>query len=318
MNILKSIVAVACLACASINPAAAAYPEKLVKIVVPYPAGGGSDAVTRIVAQKLGEMWGKAVVIDNRPGADTQIGNSAVATAPPDGYTLLVIATTFTMHQFMVASLPYDPMKDFTPIAPFAVYPYLLVVGNDVPAKTASELVELARKQPGKLNHAISSGGQFVLAELMKRGAGIDVVGVRYKGGTPAVQAVATGEVTYHLDQPGSFKGMLDAHKLRVLAVTGDQRSPLAPNAPTFAEAGLSGGEIVSWIGLAGPKGMAPQLVEQLNAAVRTAVESPDVRKKFAELLATPMEMSAGEFERFVRKESERYEKTIKRYDLKY
>jgi len=179
-------------------------------------------------------------------------------------------------------------------------------------------LLALARKNPGKLNHAISSGGQYVLAELMKRGAGIDVVGVRYKGGTPAVQATVTGEVTYHIDQPGSFKGMIDAGKLHVLAVTGDRRSPLVPDAPTFAEAGLLGGDISSWVGLAGPKGMSAEQVEFINASVRSVLESPDVKQQLGALIATPMAMSAREFDAFVRKEGEHYEKIIKQYGLKY
>ena len=318
MKRLKSIVALACLGCALINPAVAAYPEKTVKIVVPYPAGGGSDAVARIVAKKLSDTWGKPVIIDNRPGADTQIGNSAVATAASDGYTLLLVAPTFTMHKNMVASLPYDPAKDFTPIAPLAVYPYFLVVGNDVPAKTADELVAYAKKNPGKLFYAISSGGQFVLAELMKHGAGIDVVGVRYKGGAPAVQAVMSGEVAYHIDQSGTLKSMIDSGKMRLLAVTGDKRSSLAPNAPTFAEVGLSGGEIVSWLGLAGPKDMSPQLVESINAAVRAALDSTEVKQQLLSLAAVPMVMSVREFDGFMRTEADHYEKVIKQYDLKY
>lgn len=294
------------------------FPDRPVRIVVPYPAGGGTDAVARLVAQNLSEQWGKAVVIDNRPGADTQIGNAAVAAAAADGYTLLIIATTFTMHKHMVPSLPYEPAHDFVPIAPIAVYPYFLVVGNDVPVKTAQELVALAKKQPGKLNHGISSGGQYILAESMKRGAGIEVVGVRYKGGTPAVQAVVAGEITYHLDTPGSFKAMIDAGKLRVLATTGDRRSPLAPDAPTFAELGFAGGEIVSWVGLAAPRGTPPQVVEFINTSVQKALNNPDVRQKLDNLTAVPMVQNVSEFSGFVTKEFGRYEKLIKDQNLKY
>jgi tripartite-type tricarboxylate transporter receptor subunit TctC len=296
----------------------AAYPERPVRIVVPYPAGGGTDAVARLVAKKLGDMWGQGVVIDNRPGADTQIGNAAVATAASDGYTLLIIATTFTMHKHMVPSLPYEPARDFVPIAPIAVYPYFLVVGNDVPVKTVGDLIALAKKSPGKLNHGISSGGQYILAETMKRGAGIDVVGVRYKGGTPAVQAVVTGEVTYHLDTPGSFKAMIDAGRLRVLATTGDKRSPLAPDAPTFAEAGLEGGDIVSWVGLAAPKGTPPQLIEFINASVQKALTEAEVKQQFDGLMATPMLQTVPEFNTFVGSEFVRYEKIIREQNLKY
>ncbi len=294
------------------------YPDHPVRLVVPYPAGGGTDVLARLVAQKLGDMWGKAIVIDNRPGADTQIGNAVVATAAPDGYTLLIIATTFAMHKHMVDSLPYEPARDFVPIAPIAWYPYFLVVGNDVPVKNAQELIALAKQNPGKLNHAISSGGQFILAETMKKGAGIDVVGVRYKGGTPAVQATVTGEVTYHLDTSGSFKAMIDAKKLRVLATTGDRRSPLAPDAPTFAEAGLAGGEIISWIGLAAPKGTPKPIVEFINASVQKALSQPDMKQRLDELMATPILQNVPEFTNFLNQEMVRYEKIIKDNNLKY
>jgi tripartite-type tricarboxylate transporter receptor subunit TctC len=313
-----AIAAIAALSMTGSPMSLAAYPDKPVRIVCPYPAGGGTDILARVLAQKLSEAWGVAVVVDNRPGADTQIGNQAVAIAAPDGYTLLITATTFAMHQYMTPNLPYDPVKDFTPIAPIAVYPYLLVVGNDVPVKTAADLVDLAKKNPGKLNNAISSGGQYVLSEIMKRTAGIDVVGIRYKGGTPAVQAVVTGEVTYHIDTVGSFKAMIDGGKLRVLATTGDRRAPIAPGAPTFAEAGLGGGDITSWIGVSGPKGMPPAMVEQINAAIRTAVDSPDMKTKLDNLVAAPMQMSVREFGDFMRREGERYDKAIKQYNLTY
>ena len=144
MSLLRLLIAVFCIALAPLVATASTYPDRPVRIVVPYPAGGGTDALARLVAHKLNEQWGKAVVIDNRPGADTQIGNAAVATAPPDGYTLLIIATTFTMHKHMVPSLPYEPNTDFIPVAPIAVYPYFLVVGNDVPVKTVQEQVARA------------------------------------------------------------------------------------------------------------------------------------------------------------------------------
>jgi tripartite-type tricarboxylate transporter receptor subunit TctC len=297
---------------------AGTYPDRPVRLVVPYPAGGGTDALARLVAHKLGEQWARSVVVDNRPGADTQIGNSAVATAAPDGYTLLIIATTFAMHKHMVPSLPYEPATDFVPIASIAVYPYFLVVGNDLPVKTAKDLIALARSNPGKLNFGISSGGQYILAETMKRGAGIDVIGVRYKGGTPAVQATVTGEITYHLDTPGSFKAMIDAGKLRVLATTGDRRSPLAPDAPTFAEVGLAGGDIVSWVGLAAPKGTPAEIVEFVNASVQQALSAPDVKQKLDSLMATPMQQNVADFTAFVNKEFVRYEKVIKEQNIKY
>ena len=194
----------------------------------PIPRVEARTSLARLVAQKLGELWGKSVVIDNRPGADTQIGNAAVATAaagrlhPAHHRDHVHDAQAHGGQPSVRAGQATSCRSRRLPW-----YPYFLVVGNDVPVKNAQELIALAKKNPGKLNHAISSGGQFILAETMKRGAGIDVVGVRYKGGTPAVQATVTGEVTYHLDTSGSFKAMIDAKK--AARARNNRRSPLAP-----------------------------------------------------------------------------------------
>ncbi len=306
------LVAFACLAFFSIGGAAAPYPERPVKLIVPYPAGGSTDGTARLIAQKLADIWGQAVVVENRPGADTQIGNAAVATATPDGYTLLVIATTFAISKSLYANLPYDPAKDFTPIAPVAIAPFYLVVGSSIPANSVGELIAMAKRDPGKLNYAVSSSTNFMAAELMKQAAGIDVMAIRYKGGAPAVVAVAAGEVTYGLENPLSVQAMLDAGKMRVLAVTGERRPANLPSVPTFAEIGLGGADIGAWVGLAGPKGLPADVVEKVSSAVQAAVALPDVRQKLDSFMAIPISQNAAQFAAFIKKEIDRYEAVVK------
>ncbi|MBK9605002.1 MAG: tripartite tricarboxylate transporter substrate binding protein [Betaproteobacteria bacterium] len=291
---------------------AAPYPERPVKMIVPYPAGGSTDGTARLVAQKLSEMWGQAVVVDNRPGADTQIGNSAVASAAPDGYTLLVIATTFAISKSLYPSLPYDPARDFTPIASVAIAPFYLIVGSGSPAKTVGELIAMARKDPGKLNYAVSSATNFMAAELMKQAAGIDVMPIRYKGGAPAVVAVVTGEVSYGLENPLSVQSMLDAGKMHALAVTGERRSAALPSVPTFAEVGLGTADIGAWVGIAGPRGLPADIVEKINTSVRAVLAMPDVKAKLDSYMATPISLDTAGFVAFIKKEFDRYEAVVK------
>ena len=292
--------------------AAAPYPERPVKMIVPYPAGGSTDGTARLIAQKLTEMWGQSVVIENRPGADTQIGNSAVSGAAPDGYTLLVIATTFAISKSLYPTLPYDPERDFTPIAPVAIAPFYLIVGSGSPANSVGELIAMAKKDPGKLNYAVSSATNFMTAELMKQAAGIDVMPIRYKGGAPAVMAVVTGEVTYGLENPLSVQSMIDAGKMRALAVTGERRSTALPSVPTFSEVGLGTADIGAWVGVVAPKGLPADIVEKINTSVRAVVAMPDVKAKLDSYMAIPISMDAAGFAAFIKKEFNRYEAVVK------
>jgi tripartite-type tricarboxylate transporter receptor subunit TctC len=295
----------------------AAYPDKPVRIVVPYPPGGSTDVLARIVGQKLSENWGVPVLIDNKPGADTQIGNSFVAAAAPDGYTLLMITTVFAISKGLYPSLPYDPARDFTPISPIASSPFYIVVGSTVPAADLRELVALAKQKPGSLNYSSSSSANYLAGELMKKAAGIDVLNVRYKGSGPGVTAVASGEVTYTLDTLLTAKPLMDAGKVRALAVTGDKRAPQMPNLPTFAEAGVPGFDMVAWFGLGGPKGMSPDVVATINTAVQNALKSPEVRQTIENNAATPMMQTADQFSSFIRSEFSTFEAVVKSNNLK-
>ncbi len=316
-RILAGLAVLLCAGMVTLPALAATYPEKQVRIIVPYPPGGATDGLARIVGQKLSETWGVPVVIENRPGADTQIGNSAVAAAAPDGYTLGMITTVFAISKGLYASLPYDPAKDFTPISPIASSPFYLVTGVNVPASTVSELVALAKQRPGALNYSSSSSANYLAGELMKKAAGIDVANIRYKGSGPGVTAVAAGEVTYTLDTLLAAKPMIDAGKIRVLAVTGDRRSPQMPSVPTFAEAGVRGFDMVSWFGVGGPKGMPPELVATINAAIQTAMASPEVRQKIESFAATPMAQNADQFAAFIKSEFGLFEAIVKSNNLR-
>lgn len=292
--------------------AGAAFPDKPVRIVVPYPPGGSTDGLARIVGQKLSEAWGVGVVIDNRPGADTQIGNSLVAAAAPDGYTLLMITTVFAISKGLYATLPYDPAKDFTPISPIASSPFYLIAGPNTPAATVQELVALAKQRPGALSYSSSSSANYLAAELMKKAAAIDVVNIRYKGSGPGATAVASGEVAYTLDTLLTAKPLMDANKVRLLAVTGDRRNPKLASVPTFAEAGVPGFDMVAWFGLGGPKGMPPDVVARINKGVQDALKLPDVRATIEGYDATPMLMSPEQFSSFIRTEFDTFDGVIK------
>lgn len=297
--------------------AAAAYPDKQIRIVVPYPPGGSTDGLARIVGQKLSEAWGVPIVIDNRPGADTQIGNSLVAAAPPDGYTLLMITTVFAISKGLYASLPYDPAKDFMPIAPIASSPFYIVSSVSFPPTTLRELVALAKQRPGQINYSSSSSANYLAAELMNKAAGIDVVNIRYKGSGPGVAAVAAGEVAYTLDTLLAAKPLIDAGKIRALALTGDKRSSQMPSVPTFAEAGVPGFDMVAWFGMGGPKGIPADVVAKINKGVQDALKSADVREKIESYAATPMLMSPEQFSAFIKTEFDTFEAVVKSNNLK-
>lgn len=300
----------------ALAPAWAAYPDRPIRLIVPFPAGGVTDGVARVAAQKLGEILGQSVVVDNRPGADTQIGNQAVATAAPDGYTLVAVTTSFAINKSLLPNLPYDSVADFTPITSVAVSPFLLAAGAQAGLKDIQDLIARAKKEPGKLNYAVSSSTSFVAGELMKTAAGIDVVDVHYKGGAPAVVAVAAGEVLYTMDAPLSVKSMLDSGKMQVLAVTGSNRLAAYPKAPTFAEIGLGDADVRSWLGISGPRGLPPSIADAIHKAMQQAIASPDVVQKLQTFAAQPMPMTRPQFTEFLTKEFNRFDAIVKSNDL--
>lgn len=267
--------------------AGSSYPQRPVTIIVPFPAGGPSDGYTRLIAQKLHAKLGQPFIIDNRPGATGMIGTAAVARAKPDGYTLLLASNSSQLISPLVrASAPYDPLRDFEPITILGRYPFCLIVNNAVPARTIGEFTALAKNQPGKLFYGtIGEGsGTHLMAEMFKQQAGIDLVQVPYKGGAAVNTALIAGEVQAYFDGVGSAKPLVDAGRVRALAVTGASRSALLPNVPTLGESGLRGFDPTIWLGMFAPRGTPDAVVQALYKEIKQILETDqEVRDRFAD-----------------------------------
>jgi tripartite-type tricarboxylate transporter receptor subunit TctC len=289
----------------SVQPAEAqkAYPDKPVRIVVPFAAGGGVDILTRIMGQHLTERLGQQVVVDNRPGAGGNLGSDAVAKSAPDGYTLLMGTTgTHTINPGLYPKLPYDAVKDFKPITLTASVPNLLVVNPELPAKSAKELIALAKASPGKLNFGSFGNGtsNHLSGELLKAVAKIDVVHVPYKNAPQAVIDIMNGQVAFAFVNMPLALPHVQAGKLRGLAVTGAARSSAAPDFPTMAEAGVADFVVESWYGLLAPAGTPDAIVERLHREVVAVLAKPEVKAAFAQQGAEPMTSTPAEFAKMI------------------
>lgn len=297
-------------------PARAAWPERPLRIIVPFPPGGGVDVLARLVGAKLGPLLGQAVVVDNKPGADTQIGTGAVAQAAPDGYTIGLLTSGFSVNKALYPNLPYDAAKDFTPISGLATSPFYVVTWPQHEAKDLPALIRWGKAHPGKLNYSTSSADAFLAGELLKKLGGIDSVHVRYKGTPPSMMAVMTGEVAYSFFTLTGIKPQVDNGKLRIVAVTSPQRTAQMPQVPTVAEQGMPGYAIVGWFGFIGPAGMPPEVTQKLNAAIQQIVQMPDVRNTVDSLGATPLKQTPEEFNAFLQAEFAKYGALVKENHL--
>ncbi|GER12649.1 Bug family tripartite tricarboxylate transporter substrate binding protein [Variovorax boronicumulans] len=268
---------------ASAGALADTYPARPITLVVGFPAGGGADTVARIVSDKMAKLLGQPIVIDNKPGAGTTIASDQVARAAPDGYTLLLgSANLYGSDKLLYKSVKYDGAKSFVPISRWSSAPMLLAVNKDVSAKTVQALIAEARQNPGKL--AYSSSGAGVVTHLaglsFEKAAGVQMLHVPYKGGAPSIQAVAAGDVQLTFGTPPSVLPMAQGQKLRVLAVTSGQRSPLFPDVPSVAEAGVKGYDYTFWFGLFGPAGLPPEVAQKLFDASVAALNDPEVKAR--------------------------------------
>ncbi len=290
------------------------YPDKTVRIVVGFSAGGTTDVVARILAKELSEELGQSFVVENKPGAGSNIGVETVVRAPADGYTLLMMAVTSAINQTLYPKLRFDITKDLTPIALAAKVPNVLVVNPGVPVNTVQELIEYGKKNPGKLNFASSGSGTSIhmAGELFKLETKLDVAHIPYKGSSPAVTDLIGGQVQYMFDNMPSAWPQVQAGKLRALAVTTPTRSPAAPNLPTMQESGLKGFDVSSWFGLMAPAGTPAPIIDKLNAAVLKALAKPDVQKRMTELGAEPQKTTPAEFGAFIKKEVDTWGPVVK------
>ena len=275
--------AAVCLAVAWPAGAQAAFPERPVTLIVPFPAGGSTDLVARVVAEKMSANLGQQIVVDNRGGAGGNVGSAAAAKAEADGYTILMgTVATHALNPALYKKMPYDPVKDFAPVSLLVVVPNVLVVNPDFPAHSVAELIALAKEKPGELSYASSGNGTplHLSGELFKSMAGIDIVHVPYKGAGPALIDVMGGHVPIMFDNLPSSTEHIKAGKLRGLAVTTAERAPSMPDLPTVAESGLPGYETYTWNALFAPAGTPPEVIARLNEAAVQAVGDPQVQAK--------------------------------------
>jgi tripartite-type tricarboxylate transporter receptor subunit TctC len=302
--------------CAAALPAAfaqQAYPNKPIRLIVPFPAGGATDLFARTLSQKMGEKLGTTLVIDNKPGAGGAIGSDLAAKAPADGYTLLLATTsTHSIGPAINAKLPYDAVRDFTPIAHVGDAPSIMLVPNSSPAKTVREWIEYAKKNPGKLNYASSGNGTIVqlTAELFKAQAGVFVTHIPYKGTALAIPDLISGKIDVLFDSlPTGMPHVRDG-RLRALGVTSLDRSPLAPELPAIADV-LPGFESNTWFGLYAPKGLPADLLARINTAANESVSDPEVRDKLSKLGIAPATGSPARFAAMVAQDSAKWKKII-------
>lgn len=262
----------------------AAYPTKPVRWIVPFQAGGTTDIIARIVGQKLSELWGQPVVIDNRPGGNAVVGTQAGAKSAPDGYTLTFAYNgNMTINPNLTRKLPYDVLKDFTHVGVMVASPFVLVVNPKLPATTLKELIALAKGAPGTINVAVGGAAGQLSSELFKSMAGVDMLNVNYKGNAPAINAVLAGEASVMFETVNASMPHLKAGKLRALAVTSAQRSAAFPDLPTVGDA-VPGYAVSLWFGVSVPAGTPKEIVAKLSADIARAVRAPDLREKFAGL----------------------------------
>jgi len=314
MTILKPLALVPLLfAVFGLGPAAAQpYPSTAVKVIVPYGPGGGTDSIARALGERLGKKWNQPVVIENRPGAEAVVGTEAIARSAPDGYALGFIAPGHTLNPSTRAKLPYDTLKDFVPITMVAQTPFALAVSNDTPARTVQELAALAKAQPGKLAYASADASSRLAGEMFNALAGVHILNVPYKSIANAITDLVGGHIQIGY---ASLSSLLPHHaggKLRILAISGTERSPLAPDVPTLAEAGWGPWEISAWYGLVAPAGTPKAITAKVQQDVAEISAQPEYRAALLKLGAVPATTTPEGFGRFIVDDIARTSKILK------
>jgi tripartite-type tricarboxylate transporter receptor subunit TctC len=291
------------------------YPERPITLVVPFPAGGSTDLVARVVAERMGKELGQSIIVENRGGAGGNIGSAAVAKADPDGYTILMgTVATHALNPALYRKMPYDAVADFAPVALLVVVPNVLVVNPDFPAKNVQELIALLKEKPGEYSYASSGNGTplHLSGELFKSMAGVDMVHIPYKGAGPALIDVMGGHVPIMFDNLPSSTEHIRAGKMRGLAVTTAERAPSMPDLPTIAESGLPGYETYTWNALFAPAGTPKDVIDRLNAAANAAVADPDVQAKLKDVGAVPKGSTPEELASHVQAELAKWAPVVK------
>jgi tripartite-type tricarboxylate transporter receptor subunit TctC len=295
-------------------PAAAqTYPSRTVKMIVPFGAGGPADVYARVLAQHLGEETKQSFVVEDRPGAGSVIGTDAVAKSAPDGYTLLVMSNTHTTNESLLPNKPYQLMRDFVPVATINYSDLLMVVHPSVPAKSVKEFIDLAKKEPGKLNYASSGPGTpyHMAGELFKAMTQTDIVHVPHKASGDARNSTVAGTVQMMFDAVTTMSALAKGGQVRALATTGEKRNPLTPDLPTVAET-VPGYEATIWIGVMAPKGTPKEVITFLNTAINKVINRPDVKEVWLKQGAIPLVKTPEEFDAYLRKDIEKWANVVK------
>jgi tripartite-type tricarboxylate transporter receptor subunit TctC len=307
-------------ACLGATAHAQNYPDRPIRLIAPFPAGGLADVLARAVGDELSKSFGQPVIVENRSGAGGNVGADAVAKAAPDGYTLMMSsAGILTANQFLYVTMPFDPEKDFVPVSNVADMPMMVVVNPNVPAKTLQELVALARSNPGKLNFGspgIGTTGHLGLA-LFMHAANIKLTHVPYRGAAPAMTDLLAGQIDGVVDNPPTVLPQIQGGRLRALAVAAKQRMALLPDLPTAAEAGVPGYEASSWFGVVAPAGTPSAIVAKLHNAIATGLSQPAVRERFAKTGARLLGNSPEEFAQQIKADRKMWGELIRAADIK-
>ena len=313
---MSLLIVVCCWWCAA--HAAEPYPAPPIRIVVPYSPGGNTDVFARLIAQHLTQAWGQQVVVDNRAGGNTLIGTELVARSIPDGYTIMLTTLTFSVAPSLYKKLPYDTLKDFTPITLAVVLPNVLVVHPSVPAKSLKELIQHAKANPGKLNYASTGSGTspHLSMELLKTMAGINLVHIPYKGGGPAMADLIGGQISAQFIGLSVAIPHIKSGRLRALAVTSAKPSSVAPDIPTVGET-VPGYVLDAWFGVLGPGGMPAPLVQRLQEQIAKILHSPDLKEHLVSLGAAPVGSTAPQFAAHIKSEIAKYAQIVKAADIR-
>jgi tripartite-type tricarboxylate transporter receptor subunit TctC len=293
------------------SPAARAqtYPTKPITLIIPFAVGGSNDIVGRAIGRKLTEVWGQPVVVENRSGAGGIIGSSVVAAAPPDGYTLLLVSSTFTINPAIKKRMPFDTVRDFTPVAFIARSPLLVTASNNLPVKSAKEMLALAGSKPGRISYASAGPGSInqIAAELIALSAGVKLMHVPYRGGAPALNDLVGGHVDVYVSSLPQVLQLAKTGQARALAVTSTKRTPLLPDVPTLDEAGIAGFDLSSWWGIVGPAGMSADVVNALNSEIGKMLNAPELATFLSNEGAEAEAMTPRQFGDLMRLETERW-----------
>lgn len=315
-NKLHQILPAVCIAASALLPVSAqeVYPSRPIHVVVPFPPGGSTDVVTRAVSEEAAKILGQPIVIENRGGAGSMIGSNYVAKAAPDGYTLLVGQTAFAVNESLRKELPYDTLKDFTPIALIADHPGVFLAHIDKPYNTFEEFIAYTKQNPGKVVYSSAGIGSWphLSTQMLANVAGLDIMHVAYQGTGPAKADLIAGRIDVKIEAYATSKAMVDEGRLKILAVTGKERAPELPDVPTIAEKGYPGYETSYWMGLLGPAGLSKDIVKKLEDAFTTASKKPVVAEKLAKMSIHSRGLPAEDLDTHLKAEIRKWDEVIK------